>query len=96
MLELQSIVGTEALIFDIIGSLQRGKQMKFQISLSVALLALAGMADIQAVPPDSIVVPANIIVRNPTTKICVDFGDVSHISPWQIIRVRAATRAGSW
>ena len=60
--------------------------MKLQIALAAALLALTCMADILAMPPDSIVVPANIIVRNPTTKICVDFGDVSHISPWQIKR----------
>lgn len=60
--------------------------MKSKIAFATTLLALSCMAANQAVPPDSIVAPANIIVRNPTTKICVDFGDVSHISPWQIKR----------
>ena len=54
--------------------------------LAEMIMPLAVMA---ANPPSFIsplVIPSNVEVRNPTTEIAVEFGDVSHISPWRIRR----------
>ena len=54
--------------------------------LAGMLLSLGVLA---ADPPSaisSLVVPKGMEARNPTTEIAVGFGDVSHISPWQIKR----------
>ena len=54
--------------------------------LACMLVPFAVMAADSSSFVSPLVIPGNVEVRNPATEIVVEFGDVSHLSPWRVRR----------
>ncbi len=66
---------------------RRLNRQRLPFLLVALLLAGVGVAGTEAsLALSSLVVPKGEKSRNPTTEIAVDFGDVSHVSPWRLKR----------
>ena len=64
-------------------------------ALAVAMvMAVSALAAEDSFDATSLIAPKGAEQRNPTTEISVGFGDVSHISPWQVKRRFPRTGGG--
>ena len=59
---------------------------KWSATLALALLPAVGLLGRETSALSTIVESKKEAHRNPVTEISVDFGDVSHISPWYVKR----------
>ena len=71
--------------------IRMAKMLALIASVAAAVSAFAAE---DSFDPSTLVVPKGAAQRNPTTEISVGFGDVSHISPWQVKRRFPRTGGG--